>query len=272
MMKKLFVLLLVVASSAFAAGTRSDELLEEQLRMARAQLAPGQPPRVVFAGFAMHHDSTAFRGDVMLAEEVMRAVDPGAVVFKLSNPPVGQERDWPLATRGNIAQVLRAIGEQVRAEDKVVLLFTTHGLPNELAVASGHGAAETIHGMELQDWLGPLRGKPTLLLLSACYSGSFMPLLRGPSRVVLTASSAERPSFGCQPDSRNTFFIEELLRQPDITSRSLQEAVEHARIAIDKRERSMRLKPSQPQAFFGAAVLHWSRVPLSAWLKPGQAQ
>ena len=263
------LLLLVAASSVHA---RSDDLLEQQMRQAREQLAPGQPPRVVFAGFAMHSDSTAFRGDVMLAEQVMRQVDPEAVVFKLSNPATGQEHDWPLATRDNIAAVLRAIGERVRPEDKVVLLFTTHGLQNQLAVQSGNGSMEVIHSIELQQWLGPLRGKPTLLLVSACYSGSFMPLLRGPSRIVLTASSADRPSFGCQPESRNTFFVEELLAQPDITSRSLQDVVDQARQAIERRERSMRLKPSQPQAFFGAAALHWSRQPLSAWLKPAQTQ
>ena len=263
----LFVALLVAAASVHA---RTDDLLEQQMRQAREQLAPGQPPRVVFAGFAMHNDSTAFRGDVMLAEQVMRQVDPEAVVFKLSNPAMGQESDWPLATRDNIAAVLRAIGERVRPEDKVVLLFTTHGLPNQLAVQSGNASTDVIHGIELQQWLGPLRGRPTLLLVSACYSGSFMPLLRGPSRIVLTASSADRPSFGCQPDSKNTFFVEELLAQGDITSRSLQDVVDHARVAIEKRERSMRLKPSQPQASFGAAVLQWSRQPLSAWLKPAQ--
>jgi hypothetical protein len=263
----LLALLLALHASWAVAFTRSDELLEAQVQEARAQLAPGKPPRIIYAGFAMHPDSTAFRGDVQLTEQVMRQADADAVVFRLAAPVYGQPRDWPLATRDNIATVLRAIGESARPEDKVVLLFTSHGLEELLAVQAESGRIEAIRPRELQQWLGPLRGKPTLLLLSACYSGSFLPMLRGPSRIVLTASSADRQSFGCKPDSRNTFFIEELFSQREVVSRSLVDLVDEARVAIDRRERSLRLLPSQPQADWGgAAVQSWSRQPLAAWL------
>ncbi|MBI5277482.1 MAG: peptidase C13 [Burkholderiales bacterium] len=263
----LFAVLLAL-HAGFAIGfTRSDELLDAQVREARMQLAPGKRPRIIFAGFAMHPDSTAFRGDVQLAEQVMRLIDSGAVVFRLSAAVYGQPRDWPLATRDNIASVLRAIGEAARPEDKVVLLLSSHGLEGLLAVQAESGAIEAIRPRELQSWLGPLRGKPALVLLSSCFSGSFLPALRGPTRIVLTASSHDRQSFGCKSDSRNTFFIEELFTQRDVAARSLVELVDEAKGAIEKRERSMNLLPSQPQADWGGPAMQaWARQPLAGWL------
>jgi hypothetical protein len=264
----LLVLALLVGAQALAAGSRrSDELLEQQLAQARSKLAPGQPARVIYAGFAMHPDSTAFRGDVELGEKVVRAIDPEAVVFKLSSAGYGLPRDWPLATRDNIATVLQVVGEAARPQDKVVVLMTSHGLYHQIAVQAENGRMEALGPFDLQRWLQALRGKPTLVLLSACYSGSFMQALRGPSRIVLTASSAERPSFGCQPESRNTFFIEELFTQPRVAQRSIEDLVQQGYAAIEKRERGMKLDPSQPQASFGAAVQGWSRQRLADWLK-----
>ncbi|WP_145979414.1 C13 family peptidase [Ramlibacter tataouinensis] len=245
---------------------RSDALLETQIREAGARLAPGQPPRVIFAGFAMHSESNAFRGDVLLAEKVMRGIDPQAVVFKLSNPAFGQEADLPFATRENVAAVLQAIGAQARPQDKVVVLLTTHGHVNLLEVYAANTRLGVVGPAELREWLAPLRGQPTLLMVSACYSGSFLPTLRGPSRIVLTAAADDRPSFGCQFHSRNTFFIEELLGQPGLAAQSLSDWVPQAYRAIEQRELALKLAPSQPQAFFGADVQAWARQPIAQWL------
>src|SRR6478752_7329376 len=120
--------------SSSADRERSDALLQAQLAQARRALAPGQPPRVVFAGFALHSESKAFRGDVVVAEQAMRIADPQAVVFHLANPAFGQDADWPFATSENVQVVLRAIGAEARSEDKVVLLFASHGAGQLLAV------------------------------------------------------------------------------------------------------------------------------------------
>jgi hypothetical protein len=200
----------------------------------------------------------------------VRAIDPHAVVYKLANPAPGQDHDWPLATRENIYTVLQAIARDARPQDRIVLLFSSHGAAHLLAVQQAYGPADAIDAHELHEWLAPLAGRPVLLLVSACYSGSFLPALRAPTHIVLTAASSTRSSFGCQTDSRNTFFIEELLRQPDLEQRSLVDIVDRAKVAIEQREAKLNLLASQPQSSFGSAVQAWSRQPLADWLAARQ--
>jgi hypothetical protein len=248
-------------------GDASQPQLQAQIAQASRALAPGQPPRVVFAGFALHSESKAFRGDVQLAEQVMRAIDPQAVLFHLSNPTVGQDADWPFASAENVSAVMQAIGKLARPVDKVVVLFATHGGRQVLAIKVANQDVTVLTPTHLQQWLAPLRDKPTLLVLSACYSGSFIPSLRAPTRIILTAASADRNSFGCNFHSSNTFFIEELLRQDAIQDRSLLQLMEQARAGVLRREQALKILPSQPQSFVGAGVEGWARQPLAQWLR-----
>ena len=48
--------------------------------------------------------------------------------------------------------------------------------------------------------------KPTVLIISACYSGSLIPTLSGPNRMIITAARSDRSSFGCQEENEFTFF------------------------------------------------------------------
>ena len=267
----LWVLALLAACAASPdqpeARRRSDALLEAQLAQARQALAPGQPPRLVFAGFALHSESKAFRGDVELAARVMRAVDPQAVVVTLSNPALGDASDWPFATRENVAAVMQAIGSQARPGDKVVLLFASHGAPQLLGVRAANRDYGRLTAADLQQWLVPLGARPTLVIVSACHSGSFIPALRARWRIVATAAAAERSSFGCQFQSRNTFFIEELLARDAVTSSSLQQLMDDARAGVQRREQALRLEASDPRLFVGDDAQAWARQPLADWMR-----
>lgn len=256
------------ASPTSSAGrAHSDALLQAQLAQARQALAAGAPPRVVFAGFALHSESKAFRGDVVVAEQAIRVADPQAVVFRLANPAFGQDADWPFATPENVQAVLQAIAAQVRSEDKVVLLFASHGARQLLAVRAAGNDLAPITAEQLQQWLLPLRGKPTLLLLSACHAGSFIPLLRGQSRMILAAAAADRNSFGCEFHSGNTVFIDELLRKQAVGELSIRQLMENASAGVAQREAEQRAEASRPQYFFGPAVQDWSRQPVAQWLR-----
>lgn len=255
-----------LAPDAPEARKQSDALLEAQLAQARQKLASGRPPRVVYAGFALHSGSHAFRGDVQKTEELVRRIDPEAVSFKLDNP-AGPGHDLPFATRENVQAVLQAIGTHVRDNDRIVLLFASHGAPQALSVRAANRDFGMVSARDLQQWLAPLRGRPTLLLVSACYSGSFIPPLQGPSRIILTAAAPDRSSFGCQFQSSNTYFIEELLRNPAATQMTVLQLMEEARAGVEKRESARKLTPSQPQVFVGPAVAAWARQPIGQWLQ-----
>lgn len=103
------------------------------------------------------------------------------------------------------------------------------------------------------------RDAPTVVVVSACYSGSFAQgAMRAPNRIVLTAARADRPSFGCQAGRNYTVFDECLIAAlPRVPSWRV--VYRETRACVEANERRLRVLPSRPQAFFGAAV-HGLRV------------
>jgi hypothetical protein len=258
------------ASTPYAGARKekSDSLLRVQLLQAE-QAAAAPTGRILFAGFAMHSQSRAFRGDVVSAESWVRSIDPAAVVLKLNNPVEGQEADWPFATAENVATVLKKFAELARPQDKVVILFSTHGSVDALSINFADTYYPHLDARWLNQHLAGLGRTPTLLLLSACHAGSFVPTVRAPSRVILAAAAANRSSFGCEFSSGNTFFIDALLNQTRGGEKSLIELMDAAKVIIDKRERDMGLAPpSRPQSAYGALTRAWAKQPLRAWFDP----
>ncbi len=247
---------------------RSDALLAQQIEAAKTGMAQEAAPRLLFAGVAMNDQTTAFRNDVLLAESVARKVDPKAIVFKLVNPIPGQDADLPYATRENIAAVLKNLAALARPQDKVMVLLSSHGADGFLSVQAGKQPLGVASVADVGRWLEPLGDRPTLLVISACHSGSFIEPLRKPSRIILAAAAKDRSSFGCQPKSDNTFFIKELLRQPTLLTLSTREMMRQATLGVAELEVKMKLTPpSQPQYFYGVSVEEWSHQAVGRWLE-----
>jgi hypothetical protein len=95
---------------------------------------------------------------------------------------------------------------------------------------------------------------PTVVILSACYSGAFtVGAMPAPNRIILAAARADRPSFGCQADRTYTVFDECLLAA--LPRAPTWRAVYAASLGcVRDRERQLSVLPSQPQAAFGAVV------------------
>ena len=98
-------------------------------------------------------------------------------------------------------------------------------------------------------------GVPTVVVVSACHSGTFIDnQMRKPNRVILTAAAADRTSFGCGSDDEFTYYDRCLLQQFDeaTTWRGLALAT---RSCVEGLERRLGVRPaSMPQLFVGAAV------------------
>jgi hypothetical protein len=249
--------------------TKSDALLDMQMQAADIQIASDKNPRLIFAGFAMNSTSKAFRSDVISTEKLVQSIDSKAVVFKLYNPAWGQSAIWPYATAENMKLVLSKVAALTRPQDKVVILMSTHGNVDVLSINFSEKYYPHISSKWMNEALSGLRGKPTLLLLSACYSGSFVAPLSGPSRIILTAAAKDRSSFGCQFQSSNTYFIDALVNQPNPLDLSINQLMENAKLEVDKKEKDQRLSPpSLPQISVGRAAQGWANQPLKDWLKP----
>ncbi len=248
---------------------KSDALLKQQLEAADQQRASKPEGRIIFAGFAMHSQSKAFRNDVLLTEKSVLSIDPNAIIFRLNNPAFGQDADWPYATTQNIEEVFKKISALARDKDKMIILMSTHGNVDVLSVNFNTQYYPHVNAKQLNEWMRDLRGKPTLLVLSACYSGSFLPTVSGPSRIVMTAAAKDKASFGCQFHSSNTYFMDALLNQSALTTLSLEQLMDQAKKTVAKKELDQKLSPpSMPQIFVGNSAKTWATQALRDWVTP----
>ena len=91
---------------------------------------------------------------------------------------------------------------------------------------------------------------PTVVMVSACYSGQFIQPLRADNRIIMTAASAKRPSFGCSEAQEYTFWdgcvIDHFAR-----SSTWENLYDHVKQCIAAKEQQMGYPASQPQAYFG---------------------
>jgi len=144
------------------------------------------------------------------------------------------------------------------------------GAMMDLGVREGEGCVVfmTSHGSRSgfyingRDYLLPRRldeildracgNRPTVVLISACYSGVFIPDLQAPHRIILTAAREDRTSFGCSAEATYTYWDGCLIEEyPE--ARTWPELYEKVRKCIEDKEGSS-YTPSHPQASFGADV------------------
>ncbi|MEM1196967.1 MAG: C13 family peptidase, partial [Pseudomonadota bacterium] len=155
------------------------------------------------------------------------------------------------------------------AEDALVLYSTSHGLDLGLAYHYGDTGYGVLSPARFKSVLDELGIERRVLLLSACFSGVFVEPLSSPDTAILTASAANRSSFGCEAENDWTFFgdalVNNALRQPQ----SLEAAADQAVNLVAKWESERRLLASLPQTRIGPRAKTWlsdleARMPTSA--------
>ncbi len=120
--------------------------------------------------------------------------------------------DVPPAAEGPITTGLDAV--TARARGGCLLYFTSHGSQEGIVIGERLVGPAPLAALIARD----CGDRPTVAILSACYSGIFVPLLQGPHRIVLTAARADRTSFGCGEENQYTFFDTCMLSQLDKVS------------------------------------------------------
>jgi len=97
--------------------------------------------------------------------------------------------------------------------------------------------------------------KYRVVIISACYSGVFVPALANPRTLVITAAAADRSSFGCEDRATWTYFGEAFFNQALRSASTLEAAFSKARQIVTAREQREGFRPSNPQMAGGAEVL-----------------
>jgi hypothetical protein len=158
------------------------------------------------------------------------------------------------ATIGGLAKALQAAARDLDAErDVLFLVLTSHGSPDGLAIRAGR-RTETLTPSRLGDMLAKTGVRHKVVVISACFSGIFVPRLASPDVLVITAADADHPSFGCQDKAKWTYFGDAFfnvaLRKPI----GLKDAFIEARSLVRRRELREHFEPSNPQLAGGSDV------------------
>ena len=176
----------------------------------------------------------------------------------LANDEGQSKADGP-GSPHTLALALARVAELMdRKEDVLVLYSTSHGVPNEgLVYKDMDRGAGIISPERLAGMLQPLDFKNRLLMLQACFSGQFVPALKAPGSVVVTAAAEDRSSFGCQAGNDWTLFgdalINHALRQPLPFDLQLRRAT----ALISAAEEEANLPASNPQISIGSDTATW---------------
>jgi hypothetical protein len=170
--------------------------------------------------------------------------------------------DRPLATRESLTRAVQELAERSGPEDLVFLYLTSHGShDHELSIDQPRLQLADLPAGELAALLQPLRDRYKVVVISACYSGGFIPPLKDDKTLVMTAARADRVSFGCSEENDFTYFGRALFAEALNETDDLARAFELAKTRVAEREQADDFEPSEPQLWAPRPVLeHWKKL------------
>lgn len=134
--------------------------------------------------------------------------------------------------------------------------FTSHGSSDGIVL--GDGVLSPDRMAEMVD--NACGNRPTVVVVSACFSGVFVPALKAPQRIVITAAAPDRASFGCGESDKYTYF-DSCAMQWLAKSGDFPDFASDVKDCVARREKKEKVDlPSEPQVFVGqlaGAIPRW---------------
>ncbi|CAI8990279.1 Peptidase C13 [Pseudomonas sp. IT-P253] len=167
--------------------------------------------------------------------------------------------DRPMATRENLRRAAQTLAERSGPEDLIFIYLTSHGTSeHELVLDQPRMELSDLPADELAAVLAPLKNRDKIIVISACYSGGFIPTLKDERTLIMTASRADRVSFGCSEEANFTYFGDALFAQALNQTDDLEQAFKMAKATVAERELADNFEASEPQIWAPKTVLsHW---------------
>ena len=164
--------------------------------------------------------------------------------------------DRPMATRENLRRAALTLAERSGPEDLLFIYLTSHGThEHELVLDQPRMELADLPADELAAVLAPLKNRDKIIVISACYSGGFLPALKDNRTLVMTASQADRVSFGCSEEADFTYFGDALFAQALNQTDDLEHAFKLAKATVAERELADNFEASEPQIWAPKGVL-----------------
>lgn len=249
------------------------EMQHDLLARAISEITPSKKGIVDLYGvsFASHGYQDLFLREARFAAERIREMLKADNVISLIN---NEEVffDIPMANSTNLRKTLVDIGNKMQPQEDILLLYlTSHGGKDaKLTVNIGGGHRMLSLSAELlTDMLKESGIKNKIIIISACYSGSFIEHIKDENSLIITAASKDNTSFGCSDDEEMTYFADAYFRQGLSETTALDKAFFSAKKYVTEREaRENVSRHSDPQIFIGSNIREilstYEKVPLIA--------
>lgn len=215
-----------------------------------------------FLGVAGYAKQDVFASEILTANQLfdIRFGTLGRSISLINNAHTW--KDNPIATRTSIDKALNKIGEQMNGEEDVLFLtISTHGIVNENGVPTGEFALVNpplelapIDGKWLKESLDKAGIRWRVIVVSACYSGRLIEELSSPTTVIMTASHADRASFGCTNEADLTYFGQAFFAESLRNAQSFEQAFNQAKRRVGEKEALLGFPSSEPQLFVGTVM------------------
>jgi hypothetical protein len=208
------------------------------------------PRKLAVISFGLFGDQNVFRREATGAARIVAdrfGGDP--VVVKFNTKRGGS------ATAQGLNTTLQTTAKNLdRDNDLLFLILTTHGSHDGLAVVAGR-VTQILTPAALGGMLDRTGVSHKVVVISACYSGIFIPRLANPGALVVTAADAQHPSFGCEDEAKWTYFGDAFFNVALRKADNLQDAFAQATTLVRERERREGFTPSNPQMAGGENVV-----------------
>jgi hypothetical protein len=179
------------------------------------------------------------------------ALKDSANIASLTELHASIDERWRASGMRDLERSLTALKPQ--AGEGCLVYLTGHGAPEGLAM-SADTPMMFVRTTRMESMLNACAQRPTVLVVSACYSGVYLrPGITRPERIVMTASAADLTSFGCSNNNRYTFFDQCFLDGWSRNSQwgTLADAIGRC---VRDTERSGGFPSSDAQFFFGPGL------------------
>ena len=205
--------------------------------------------KITVVSFGLFGSQGVFRHEATAAAQIVAdrfGGDPAVVKY---NTKTGGS-----ATVETLATTLQAEAKKMNGESDILfLILTSHGSRDGLAVVAGR-RVETLKPSNLSEMLSRTGVRNKVVIISACYSGVFIPRLADADTLVITAADAKHPSFGCEDKAKWTYFGDAFFNSALRRADNLKDAFVRARSLVLRRELREGFEPSHPQMAGGGKV------------------
>jgi hypothetical protein len=207
-------------------------------------------PHVAVLAFGLFGDQSVFESEAKGAARILAQRLGGSPVETRANTKTRAD-----VTVQSVAATMQSAAVHMDHDNDVLaLILTSHGSQAGLAVEAHRRISETLSPSNLAAMLDRAGVQHRVVIISACYSGVFIPALANDDTLVITAADADHSSFGCQDKVAWTYFGDAFFNIALRHTANLRRAFAEASMLIRRRELRNGFVPSNPQIAGGKNI------------------